>query len=251
MYLSTFVFYAPWMTLEYENRLIGMGRMDLSFESDRYEWTTLMQSCSARRRRWGFSISFSSMAHGLVVLALCWPVTPVFVKPSLLAHGEGGSATPVSVVLYVPNDLQIATQPPLLSLPVAAQKKTQRTKMWKRNNVLQEEKQPTIAAEAGSELGSAYDGSTSGDEVKPAIPVVFPDLKIGISELPNGVEGEVVVELTIDALGNVVEEKLLKGLGHGVDERVIALLRGWRFRPATRNGVAIPSKQDALFRYPS
>jgi periplasmic protein TonB len=227
-----------------------MGRMDLSFENDRYEWTTLTQSGLARRRRWGFSISFSSVAHGLVLLVLCWPATPVFVKPNLLAHGEGGSATPVSVVLYVPNDLQIATQPPLLSVPVAAQKKTQRTKVQKRNNILQEEK-PTISAEAGSELGSAYDGSTSGDEVKPAIPVVFPDLKIRSSELPNGVEGEVVVELTIDAHGNVVEEKLLKGLGHGVDERVIALLRGWRFRPATRNGVAIPSKQDALFRYPS
>jgi TonB family protein len=224
--------------------------MDLSFESDRYEWITLMQSYSARRRRWAVSISFSSMAHGLVLLALCWPATPVFVKPNLLAHGGGGSATPVSVVLYVPNDLQIATQPRLLSLPVATQKRTRRTKIQKRNNVLQEENS-TVAAEAGSELGSAYDGSTSGDEVKPAIPVVFPDLKIRSSELPNGVEGEVVVELTIDALGNVVAEKLLKGLGHGVDERVIALLRGWRFRPATRNGVAIPSKQDAFFRYPS
>src|SRR5580765_5470848 len=147
--------------------------MDLSFEQDRYEWNTLAQCQPARRRRWGFSVSLSSAIHGLVLMVLCWPTLPVFVKPNLLAHGGGGSATPVSVVLYVPNDLQIATQPPMLSLPVAAQKKTQRTKMRKRNNVLEEET-PAVAAEAGSELGSAFDGSTSGDEVKPAIPVVFP-----------------------------------------------------------------------------
>jgi TonB family protein len=226
--------------------------MGLSFENDRYEWTTLAQSCSARRRRWGFSISFSSMVHGLVLLALCWPATPVFVKPSSLARGEGGSATPVSVVLYVPNDLQLATpsQPPLLTLPAAAQKKAQRTKVRKRKNILQVEK-PTSTAEAGSELGSAYDGAATGDDIQPAIPVVFPDLRISRSELPGGVEGEVVVEITIDAKGLVIEEKLLKGLGYGVDERVIALLRNWRFRPATRNGMAIPSKQEAFFRYPS
>jgi TonB family protein len=224
--------------------------MDFSFENDRSEWTTLSQSSSARRRRWGFAISFSSVAHGLVLLALCWPTTPVFVKPTSLAYGEGGSATPVSVVLYVPSDLRVAEQDhsPSLSLPVSAQK-TQRTKVRKRHNILQEEKPDS--AETGSELGSAYEGSTSGDDVKPAIPLVFPDLKIQRSELPSGVQGEVVVEITIDADGNVIEEKVLKGLGYGIDERVIAVLRRWRFRPATRNGVAIPSKQDALFRYPS
>jgi len=224
--------------------------MGLSFENDRCEWTTLAQSCPPRRRRWSFSISFSALAHGLVLLAMCWPATPVFVKPNSLAQGEGGAATPVSVVLYLPNDLQMATQSPLLSLPAAAQKKTPPTKVRKRHNLLQEEK-PANSLEAGSELGSGYDGSTSGDDVKPAIPLVFPDLKIYRSELPGGVEGEVVVEITIDANGNVVEEKVLKGLGYGVDERVIAVLRRWRFRPATRNGVAIPSKQDTLFRYPS
>jgi TonB family protein len=240
------------MTLEWESRLNVVVTMDLSFENDRYEWTTLAQSCSARRRRWGFSVTLSSAVHGLVLLALCWPTTPIFVKPSSLAHGEGGSATPLSAVLYVPNDLKLAasSRPPLLSLPAAAQKKTQPAKIRKRTNVLQVEK-PTSTAEAGSEMGSVYDGPTTGDEVTPALPVVFPDLKIYKSELPSGVEGEVVVEITIDAMGKVVGEKLLKGLGHGVDERVITLLRDWRFRPATRNGVAVPSKQDALFRFPS
>jgi protein TonB len=226
--------------------------MNLSFEQDRYEWTTLTQSQPARRRRWTFSVSLASLIHGLVLVVLCWPTAPVFVKPNSLAHGEGGSATSVSVVLYVPNDLQLAelSKPPLLSLPASAQKKTQKTKLRKRTNVLEGDKS-SISAEAGSELGSAYDGSTSGDEVKPALPVTFQDLRIPRSELPSGVQGDVIVEITIDAAGSVVEERLLQGLGHGVDERVIAVLRDWRFRPATRNGVAIPSKHDVHFHFPS
>jgi protein TonB len=226
--------------------------MDLSFEQDRYEWNTLAQTQPARRRGWSFSITLSLVIHGLVLAVVCWPAAPVFVKPVSLAHGEGGNSTPVSVVLYVPNDLQLAasSKPPLLSLPASTKKKVQKTRIRKRTNVLEEEK-PANSAEAGSELGSAYDGSTTGDEVKPALPVVLQDLKIHGSELPDGVHGDVIVEITIDAEGKVVDEKLLQGLGHGVDERVIAAVRDQRYRPATRNGVPIPSKRDVHFHFPS
>jgi len=227
--------------------------MELLFEQDRYEWNTLTLGQSARRRRWGFSVCLSSALHGLVAAVLCWSTAPVFVKPVQIARGEGGSATPLSVVLYVPDDLQLATatKPPLLSLPASAQKKKQRTKLSKRTNVLEEVEKPLSPAEAGSEQGSAYDGLSSGDEVKPALPVAFQDLRISRSELPSGLQGDVIVEITIDAQGIVVAERLLQGLGHGVDERVIAVLRDWRYHPATRNGVPIPSKYDVHFHFPS
>lgn len=227
--------------------------MGLSFEQDRYEWNTLTQSQPARRRRWSFSIGVSSTFHLLVLILFVWPTVPIFVRPVLIAHGEGGSATPSSVVLYVPNDLQIAasSSPPLLSLPVPARKKSQKARLRKRTNVVEEAEKTPNQAEVGSENGSAYDGLASGDEVKPALPVAFQDLRIPRSELPGGIQGDVIVEITIDAQGTVVEERLLQGLGHGVDDRVIAVLRDWRFRPATRNGVAIPSKHDVHFHFPS
>jgi hypothetical protein len=53
--------------------------MDLSFEQDRYEWNTLMQSQPARRRRWRFSVCLSSALHGLVAAVLCWPPAPVYI----------------------------------------------------------------------------------------------------------------------------------------------------------------------------
>jgi protein TonB len=212
-----------------------------------------MQRQPSRRRRWGFSVFLSSTLHALVAAVLCWPTAPVFVKPELIARGEGGSATPLSAVLYVPNDLQTAVdkKPPLLSLPASAQKKRQRTRLRKRNNVLEEAGKNANPTEAGSEQGSAYDGASSGDEVKPALPMTFQDLKIYRSELPTDLQGDVIVEITIDAEGAVVAERLLQGLGHGVDERVIAVLRDWRYRPATRNGVPIPSKYDVHFHFPS
>ena len=95
------------------------------------------------------------------------------------------------------------------------------------------------------------EGLTEGDEIKPGFAITFTDPRVARWELPSGVQGDVIVELTIDVQGNVVEEKLLQGMGHGIDERVIATLRDWRFRPATRNGVAIPFKYDAHFHFPS
>jgi hypothetical protein len=40
-------------------------------------------------------------------------------------------------------------------------------------------------AEVGSENGSAYDGQASGDEVKPALPVAFQDLKFIAQSCPT------------------------------------------------------------------
>ncbi|HZU30720.1 MAG TPA: energy transducer TonB [Candidatus Angelobacter sp.] len=221
-------------------------------EHNRQELSTLGQTQPARKPGWSRSLVVSTSIHVLVLAVLCWPAIPIFIKPSWVAHGEGGNATPVAISLYIPKDIQQAVQsrPSLLSLPASAQKKPQKTRLRKRSNVLEVEK-PTTTAEAGSTSGSAYDGPMTGDEVKPALPVTFQDLKIGRSELPGGLPGDVIVEITIDAQGNVIEEKLLQGLGHDVDERVIAALRDWRFHPATRNGVAIPSKHDVHFHFPS
>ncbi|HKR96814.1 MAG TPA: hypothetical protein VJW55_15665, partial [Candidatus Angelobacter sp.] len=52
------------------------------------------------------------------------PAAPIFVRPRLIAHGEGGNATPTSIMLYLPNDIQLATQntQTLLSLPTQPHK---------------------------------------------------------------------------------------------------------------------------------
>src|SRR5882724_6316477 len=111
--------------------------MDFSFDQDRQEWTTLAPAQPPRRRRWGFSLVLSVVVHGVVLLVLCWPAAPIFVRPSFVARGEGGTATPASTTLYLPADFLVVMRvPPLLSLPVALRTKAQKTKVRKRLNDL-------------------------------------------------------------------------------------------------------------------
>jgi TonB family protein len=63
--------------------------------------------------------------------------------------------------------------------------------------------------------------------------------------------GDVIVEVTIDEQGAVTETKLLQSLKRDIDEKVVATVRNWRFKPATVDGVAISSRQDVHFHYPS
>lgn len=196
------------------------------------------------------ALGFSFALHLAVLIVYCWPTAPMFIKPNLLARGEGGAAAPDTVALYLPPDGVVQNQiKPKLPMPSVQSRAASKGKPRQRHNVLAETK--SDSKEIGSELGLAADGPAYGDEVKPALPVAFPDPQIARYEVPSGLQGDVIVELTIDVQGNVIETKLLQGVGHGIDEKVIAAAREWHFRPATRNGMPIPSKQDYRFHFPS
>ncbi len=204
----------------------------------------------AGKGRWARAFSISTGIHLVVLLAMAWPAKPIFVKPNLLARGAGGTATLNVTPLYAPLDLQTQAkvQQSQLSLPVVRAQKGKVSR--KRHNVLEADKAKD-QMEIGSKQGSSMDGPSDGDEVKPALPMDFQEPTIHRSELPIGLQGDVVVEITIDEQGKVIQERLLQGLGHGIDEKVIAAVHDWHFRPATRNGIAIPSKHDVHFHFPS
>jgi len=58
------------------------------------------------------------------------------------------------------------------------------------------------------------------------------------------------VEVTIDAQGKVVGTKILASLNYGIEEKVLAALQNWRFKPATMDGVPVPSQHNVYFHYP-
>ena len=91
-------------------------------------------------------------------------------------------------------------------------------------------------------------GPISNYDERPALPVVFPD--IPRSEIPPDAQGNVAVEIVIDVEGNVVEARVVESLGALIDAAAVRTLRQWHFRPATRNGVPIASKQLAYFHLP-
>ena len=53
--------------------------------------------------------------------------------------------------------------------------------------------------------------------------------------------GSVELEVVVTPEGTVDDVKVMKGLGLGLDERAIDTVRQWKFRPATKDGVAVPA----------
>ena len=106
------------------------------------------------------------------------------------------------------------------------------------------------AATAGSSYGSLNSGDLTGTEVRPALWIGGPNPAIAASEFAEGLEGSVIVEITIDDQGNVVATELVQGLSSAVDSRVIQALQMAHFIPAKRNGVSIASKQDVYYHFP-
>ncbi|MGB8730257.1 MAG: energy transducer TonB, partial [Candidatus Sulfotelmatobacter sp.] len=103
-------------------------------------------------------------------------------------------------------------------------------------------------APAGLPYGTLPGGPVFGDEIRPALPVATVDPVVYPWELPES-EGNVVVEITIDERGEIVRKTVLHSMGAKLDEKFLAALENWRFQPAMRNGVAIASKQDAIFHF--
>jgi TonB family protein len=105
------------------------------------------------------------------------------------------------------------------------------------------------APAAGSRYGSLTEGPSAGAEVRPALPVTTAEPMVGAGDLQAVAEGNVVVEITIDESGNIVSKIVVQSLGPNIDAKVLAALENWHFRPATSDGVPIPSKQDVVYHF--
>ena len=161
----------------------------------------------------------------------------MFVQPSSIAWGLHGNS---ENLVYFPT----APKPNKVS------KKLDFRRKRKFKPVEQPAVQTADSARAGSENGSFFHGAASGTQAMPALPLVFPDPEIYPSQL-KGLQGDVVVEVTIDEKGNVTDARVLQSLQQEIDDKVIATLRNWRFKPASVDGVAITSRQDVHFHFPS
>jgi TonB family protein len=209
---------------------------------------------------------FSITLHGLFLLWITHTLAPRIVAPSFVANGDHGTQI---AHLYWPNQqvrvasnaspgTSAASATQQLNAHLTWQKRIQARKQAKRDQTRPKlgpdavTSVPGIAAQvhaAGSPLGTVFEGPLAGDEVRPALPVVSPDPVVGATEL-NGIQGDVVVEVTIDETGAIVAKAVIQSLAPTIDAKVLEALENWRFRPATRNGVAIGSKQDVYYHFP-
>ena len=187
-----------------------------------------------RTSRRNAALLASFVVHGTILFILLHR-QPAFVKPSSVAWGRQGTS---GTLIYLPPRLEVAnnTHPKL--------------QLNRKPKPAPAPLAPVEAARAGSSNGSMFSGPAKGIEATPAIPLAFPDPEIYPWQL-SGVQGDVIVEVTIDQKGNVSDTRVLQSLKQEIDEKCIATLRNWRFRPAMVDGMAIASRQDVHFHFPS
>jgi len=82
-------------------------------------------------------------------------------------------------------------------------------------------------------------GANAG--VTPPVPTYKPDPGYTPQARHHKLEGTVVMMILVDSQGNVSDAReTSKPLGDGLDEKAIETVKTWKFKPATRNGVAVP-----------
>jgi periplasmic protein TonB len=102
---------------------------------------------------------------------------------------------------------------------------------------------------------AAVPDATSGSDswgagaVQIAFTTYSPSPAPDLSMLPHGVQGDVVIDVTIDSGGKVSDVTLLHTLGYGIETNVLNTLKTWTFRPATKDGTPIASVQELHFHY--
>jgi TonB family protein len=205
------------------------------------------------------SMGLSIAIHAVLLAIALYRPTPTFIKPSSVRAGQYGTAlTPVYFTQRGSEGIADQKQAESVKRVLQYSKRRSRSNRDLSDRGVNASHPITAhadsgatpqSASAGSPYGSLWEGSTTGFEIKPALPVVGPQPQVYTPNLPRGFEGDVIVEITIDEQGNITNKALVHGLGNGLDEQAISVLQNWRFRPATRDGVAIASKQDVYFHF--
>ncbi|MFI5116592.1 MAG: energy transducer TonB [Terriglobales bacterium] len=210
------------------------------------------------RQRWNRALLASFAVHCLLVFLLIHRGDAIFVTPADVDLGIKGSSGSTSIVYLSPVGpektqsspderpvLRAALTPKPRPMPHKPDEKIRQTDQPMRDDA------PDQTARGGSPYGRLPGSPLTGDEVVPALPEVFPDPPVSRSDIPAGVQGDVIVEVTIDAQGNVVQTRLLQGIGYGIEQKVLSVLQRWHFRPASKDGVTIASQHIVYFHYPS
>ena len=201
------------------------------------------------KRRAGL-LSASLILHFVFLGWLLQSPTPIFVAQSSVVKGQSGSMV---TRIYFGGDSGVAQEKPKPRVSCQrAQKKNEARVLPSPPPKLEMGNEIASARATGPAAGSPYGslsyGTKNGPEIRPALPVVSPDPVFGSDAA--GLQGDVIVEITIDDQGNIVQKIVLQSLGPAIDGRVLAALEKWQFSPASKNGVPIPSKQDVYYHFP-
>jgi len=75
---------------------------------------------------------------------------------------------------------------------------------------------------------------------------------VSADELPPRFEQYLIVEITINSDGRVVDARIMAGqVENKIAQKVLAAVRQFKYRPATRSGIPIPSQTDLVIHVPT
>lgn len=69
--------------------------------------------------------------------------------------------------------------------------------------------------------------------------VLYGEIKYPRTASRAGIEGRVFIQFVVDKDGNVRDEKVLRDIGGGCGEAALEAVRGVKFTPGKKNGVAV------------
>ncbi len=223
-----------------------------------------LNPASSRQRRW---LGTSLAVHGIFLAWLLHASEPLLLQPNSIALGHNGRV--VSKLYFptqTPDDSDTSSSD--LAKQVYRRQRMGHEKLVLKQNIAKlslpdlqtvpaeaedSAKTATLSkgghgAAAGMPYGSVPGGPVYGDEIRPALPIATADPVVYPWQRPDS-EGKVIIEITIDERGEIVRKTVIQSLGSAIDKQCLAALESWRFQPAMRNGMPIPSKQDAIFPF--
>jgi TonB family protein len=209
---------------------------------------TPLNDATSKRRVTALTVSLA--VHCVFLGWLLHSPAPIFIAPSSVVKGQAGGLV---TRIYFGGASGVSQAHPKPSLTWQRAQKNANARRMEPPPAKFEVGNETASIRpngppAGSLYGSLSYGNSIGPEIRPALPIVSPDPVFGSDA--GGIQGDVIVEVTIDQEGATVQKVVLQSLGPAVDGRVLAALEKWQFTPASKNGVPISSKQDVYYHFP-
>jgi len=105
------------------------------------------------------------------------------------------------------------------------------------------------SAHAAEHGGAASPSASATAGLVPPIVIEQRQPDYPAEALPRRLAGDVAVTVEIDTSGTVTGTSLLRGVAPELDRAAMATAGLWRFEPARRNGVPIPSRVQLVFHF--
>ena len=174
-------------------------------------------------------LMIGSAALHVVVLALLLYVRPLKVQPTRYPGTAAGT------------HLSLTYSPGGAPKPASTPIKTAKVKVKVPDTTPSLASVDHTAAQGGDARGAG--------NVTVALATFFPNPKPDLTQLPHGTRGDVIIDVVIDEQGKIVKTEVAQSMGQGIDDTVLAAIQTWTFKPATKDGVPVPSEQEILFHY--